>query len=231
MSAPTSDAARHSWLDLPEPDTNVSDQVIAWFKSNGREFPWRRTRDPWMTLCAELMLQRTRATQVEPVYREFAGSYSGPEDVVKAGLDKVEEIFGRLGLRWRAEYFYSLQEQLVECYNGEVPTREDELRSLPGVGQYGASAVRVFAYGEQETVLDSNVLRIMGRFYGIAFPDHARRSQRVKRWLSQMAPESPSEARSFNWGLIDLGAEVCKPHDPDCVDCPIRGNCWYGQRV
>lgn len=221
---------RRSWKNLPPPDPELTDAIVAWYREHGRGFSWRPVRDPWLILCVELMLQRTRASQVEPVFDEFAARYSEPAEVVAAGLDATEEIFKQLGLRWRAEYFFDLQRQLAEKFDSQVPQEEDVLLSLPGVGRYAASAVRVFAFGMCETVVDSNVLRVVGRYFGIDFPDHARRSPRVGDWLSAMAPREPEVAREFNWGLIDFATSVCRPADPACSECLLQKRCWFGSR-
>lgn len=217
----------HPWKDLPRPDPSITTNLLEWFEENGRRFAWRATEDPFQVLSAELMLQRTRADQVEPVYREFCTRFSSPRDVIDAGPKAVQELFGRLGLLWRAEYFWQLQQQLVSEHGGKVPREYDRLIELPGVGQYAASAVRVFAHGERHTVVDSNVLRLFGRYYGIEFPDHARRSPRVHAWATEHAPEEHNRIRAFNWALIDFAATVCTPRAPGCDSCPFRRGCWY----
>lgn len=223
-------AARpNSWKALPEPEENLSEQLVDWFDDHGRDYAWRHTRDPFHILCVELMLQRTRADQVEPVFEEFCTRFSSPQDVIDAGAETVKELFGRLGLLWRAEYFWKLQQHLVSEHGGTVPGEYDRLIELPGVGQYAASAVRVFAHGERHTVVDSNVLRLFGRYYGIEFPDHARRSPRVHRWATLHAPEDRDRIMKFNWALIDFASTVCTPRSPSCGSCPLRPGCWYGE--
>lgn len=217
----------HSWEDLPGPDPSITTNLLGWFEENGRRFAWRETEDPFHVLGAELMLQRTRADQVEPVYREFCTRFSTPQDVIDAGPEVVKGLFGRLGLLWRVEYFWKLQKELAREHGGTVPEEYDLLTDLPGVGQYAASAVRVFAHGERHTVVDSNVLRLFGRYYGIEFPDHARRSPRVHHWATEHAPEADDRIREFNWALIDFAATICTPRSPDCDSCPLRRGCWY----
>lgn len=222
-----------SWKDLPAVDPRLAPQVISWWSEHGRDFEWRHTTNAFRILCTEIMLQRTRAAQVVEVYREYVEEWSGPESVRSMGFDAVEGVFGRLGLTWRAKYFWDLQEALSEDFDGEVPCDWDLLRSLPGVGEYVATAVLVFAFGERRTVVDSNVLRILGRYYGMDFPNHARRSVRVLRWASEHAPATGGRCRSFNWGLLDLGAEVCTPFNPAHRRCPLDGYCLQrkGDRV
>lgn len=220
----------HQWKNLPPPSDSLTGELVRWFERHGRDYPWRRTEDPFQVLCAELMLQRTRADQVAPVFQDFCQRFESPAEVTDAGQETVDAIFDKLGLRWRAEYFWELQGVLIDDHEGQVPQDLDTLLDLPGVGRYAATATRVFAFGKRETVIDANVLRVFGRWYGIDFPDHARRSPRVARWANEHAPDSAPEARGFNWALIDLGAQVCTPQKPRCAACPVERGCWYAPR-
>lgn len=215
------------WKQLPQLEPGLPSDLISWFDEHGRNFPWRETRDPYHLLCVEVMLQRTRAKIVKKYFEEFSRRFRRPEDFVSAGREESDKIFDAIGLRWRAKYFWEMHVQLVKKFQGEVPRSFDTLRSLPGVGQYAASAVCVFAYEESRTVLDSNVLRILGRYFGIRFPDHARRSARVRRWASRFAPADPGRCRKWNWALIDFGSLVCTPSSPECSGCPVSASCWY----
>jgi A/G-specific adenine glycosylase len=98
------------------------------------------------------------------------------------------------------------------------------------VGAYVSAAVRVFAFNERLTVLDSNVLRILGRYFGVHFPDHARRSARVQAWAKSLAPAAGEPCKRFNWALIDLGASVCLPQSPKCAVCPLNRYCREARR-
>lgn len=218
-----------NWRDLPPPDSRLTPRLCRWFNEHGRSFLWRQTTNPFLILCTEIMLQRTRASQVEEVYRDQISEWTGPDSVRRLGWEGVKRLFDRLGLRWRARYFWELQRALNEQCGGEVPRNWEQLRSLPGVGEYAATAVLVFAFGERRTVVDANVLRIFSRYYGIEFPDHARRSRRVLEWASLHAPRKGEECRRFNWALIDLGAAACTPSNPLHAGCPIREGCWVAR--
>lgn len=220
-----------SWKNLPPADYTFTNRLLSWFDKHGRSFPWRSSRNPYHILAVEIMLQRTRADQVAPVYSNFVSKYDGPEDLLRAGRDAVMHIFERLGLRWRGQLFWDLQHALIARHNGVVPQDQKALLALPGVGPYVSTAVRVFAFGESATVIDSNVLRVLGRYFGISFPDQARRSPRVIAWAGQMAPQDSEQSRRFNWALIDHGATICIPGDPRCYECPLRGQCWYAHTL
>jgi A/G-specific adenine glycosylase len=215
---------------VPLPDPILAAKLVPWFREHGRAFPWRDTRDPYLVLSAELMLQRTRASQVAPVFEEFRDRFGGPAAVVAEGRGAVDDLFARLGLRWRAEHFWDLQQILAER-GGVPPDSLEGLLDLPGVGAYAATAVCVFALGQKRVVVDSNVLRILGRYYGIVFDDTARRRTNVLEWASRHAPDGSDDCRNFNWALLDLGATVCVPGVPDCQICPLVSSCIFGQRV
>lgn len=221
----------NNWKELPPTDREFASHLINWFNDNGRDYPWRNSRNPYHTLCVEQMLQRTRADQVAPVYVDFCSRYSSPQNLISTGRKTVDELFNKLGLKWRSKHFWALQKELVQRFGGAVPKEEELLLSLPGVGPYVSTAVRIFAFGDIATVVDSNVLRVFGRFYGIEFPDHARRSRHVLEWATAHAPNGSNLNQQFNWALIDLGALVCKPQKPECDNCSLLDNCWFANNL
>lgn len=215
-------------ITLPPPDVGLVGPLLDWFAEHRRHFPWRETRDPYLVLSAEVMLQRTRADHVAPVYEGFRDRYLGPAAVVAEGRTAVDDIFAQLGLLWRAEHFWRLQHALAES-GGVPPDSIEDLQRLPGVGAYAATAVAVFAFGQRAVVVDSNVLRIFGRYYGLEFDDGARRRTRVLEWASSHATAGGDECRNLNWALLDLGATVCVPRAPHCQICPLVSRCEFGQ--
>jgi len=173
------------------------------------------------------MLQRTRADQVEPIWTRFAETYGGPQDLLHAGRPAVDEIFGPLGLHWRADQYWALCRELVAEYDGRVPANRDALMSLPGVGQYAAGTTLTNAFRKPTGVLDSNILRVYGRYFGIEFTDSDRRRKAVFEWADGLLPQDPDEARRYNLALVDLGALICTPKTPNCSECPLREECGY----
>lgn len=214
------------WKALPDPDTALGPEIVSWYQEHGRSFPWRQTTHPFRIVCTEIMLQRTRAPQVARLFREHVSAWEGPGDVLDLGRAGVEALFEQLGLLWRADYFWKLQKELREKWAGSVPRDRADLEALPGIGRYAAAATRIYAFGASETAVDANVLRILGRVYGIDFPDHARRSRRVLSWASAHCPGPGEAARAFNWGLVDLGSLVCSPEEPQHGECPVADRCW-----
>lgn len=220
-----------STSELPQPTNALAGCLLPWFETEGRCFPWRNTRVPYSILVAEIMLQRTRAAQVVPVYTEFVAAGLTPADVVSRGPRFADGLFGQLGLAWRARFFYSMNVILAENHGNQVPASRTLLKQLPGVGDYVATAVMVFAHGHRLTVVDSNVLRVFRRYFGREFPDHMRRSNRFLQWASQLCPVDPDDARRFNWALLDLGADICTPSDYRRAQCPLSQDCVAYRRA
>lgn len=212
---------------LPTIDDDVAPLLIAWEKRVGRQFPWRESQNPFHVLSAEIFLQRTRARQVVGVFRDLVQEVDGPADVLERGRDQVDEWFSALGLRWRADHYWNLCRELVAEYGGEVPQDRTRLMSLPGVGQYAAGSTLTYAFSRPTGVVDSNILRVYSRYYGIEFSDSDRRRKNVLEWVHGHVPSDPERGRPYSLGLIDLGALVCTPRVPDCPSCPLVENCLY----
>ena len=201
-----------------------SRELIRWWRSDGRDYPWRHTRDPFHVLVAEFMLRRTRADQVVPVYEEFQRRCSTPQDALDQRPASLDALLAPLGLQWRISQFRTLCEELVRRHQGHVPCNKQELLDLTGVGPYIAAAVRVFAFGRGEALVDVNVLRVLSRYFGISLGDGARRSpaflEDVQRHLV------PRRARrEFWWAILDLAAIKCTPSKPQHSTCPLRVAC------
>jgi len=173
------------------------------------------------------MLHRTRADQVEPVYRELVGQADSPDQVLELGEDYLKVLFNRLGLKWRSDSYVAMCHELQTEYNGEVPDTCDQLMTLSGVGQYAAGAVLTHAFDIPTVMVDANILRVIGRYHGYQFSDNERRRRDVQAWMSRFIPKDPTRAKHYALGLVDLGATICKPRLPVCGECPIQKRCVY----
>ncbi|MGA7306259.1 MAG: hypothetical protein WBW88_15385 [Rhodothermales bacterium] len=219
-------------MPLPSPDTGrqLATRLLRWFEKNGRDYPWRRTRNAFHVLSAELMLQRTRADQVEPVWVEFSARFGSPNELLEAGRDAVNGLYSRLGLHWRAAQFWGLCRELVVRYGGEVPSDRERLMRLPGVGQYAAGMTLTTAFRRPTGVADSNILRVYGRYFDLQFSDADRRKKAVLAWAQSLLPSEPDDASRYLLALVDLGALICTPRHPGCNRCPLRHDCAYALR-
>lgn len=215
-------------MTLVEVKKVVPRLLLKWFPEIERDFVWRRKKDPYEVLIAEIMLQRTRAEQVEPVYLDFMREFPNVQELNKANEVNIVKYFGRLGLQWRAKLVKRLAKELIDRFGGEVPNKRDLLISLPAIGEYIADAVLCFAYGEDVAVVDANVCRVIKRIYGIIPKGEARRDHRFRTLAQEMVPKG--RAREFNWAIIDLAALTCTPRNPKHDACPIAEFCSYYQR-
>lgn len=148
--------------DTSERSTFFQQQLLAWGLRHGRAFPWRSTSDPYRLLIAEMMLRRTQARQVAPVYEDFVRQYPTSQVLASAAEAEVERLLRPLGLPWRIPAFRQMAQRIVTEYGGNVPHDRAALLSLPGVGEYVADAVRCFAYNEPVALLDTNTVRVAG---------------------------------------------------------------------
>jgi A/G-specific adenine glycosylase len=200
-------------------------QIRSWFESNKRDFPWRKTTEPYRLLIAEMMLRRTRAGQVGPVYEKFISSFRNPQELAEASPEVVATVLRPLGLTWRVPAFQLMARQLVSRYRGTVPLARDELLSLPGVGDYVADAVLCFAYGEPVSIVDTNTVRVAGRYFGFSFGPDSRRLKAVRHAVAQLLDRAnPVES---NLALLDFAATICKATKPICAECPVATRCVW----
>lgn len=209
----------------PDMASFARQQLLAWFQTSARSFPWRYESDPYRVLMAEMMLRRTQARQVIAVYYKFLQKYPDIFSLDRAPAEEVAEVLRPLGLEWRAENFKILASELVNRYNGKVPEDRRELMSLTGVGPYVAEAVRCFAFGQPAVIMDTNTVRVAARYFGFAYTPESRRRKQVILAVSHLIhPEHPA---SSNYALLDLAATVCRAQKPDHTNCPLASHCAY----
>jgi len=199
-------------------------RLLRWGPVHFRGFPWRTDRDPYRTLVTEVLLKQTRAIQVGPVREALLRKYPVPSSLAEADPDDLSGLIRRLGFAdQRVPQLGALGRALTKT--GRTPRTVAGLLTLPGVGPYTAAAVACFAFGRRAAALDVNVARIIGRVFAIA-PEHGelRKNADVIRIASALV--STGSPREINWALLDLGAEVCRPH-PHCSACPLASRCQF----
>jgi A/G-specific adenine glycosylase len=201
------------------------DKIICWYNKNKRTYPWRRTKDPFKVLIAEMMLRRTKADQVKPVYERLFKEYPNVEAVANAKDKKLEQILYPLGLKWRTPAFGLVVREVKEKYQCKIPETREELTALPGVGEYVAGAVLSIAYDKKEWIVDSNIVRLFRRYFGIETSKEGRRDKHVIEIAKIYA--SGKSPRKASFAILDFTALVCNPRKPDCGKCPLRMNCHY----
>ncbi len=205
-------------------------RMLGWFSKEGRSYPWRETSNPYKVLLAELLLQRTQAAQVEPIYEELSEQFPTVGDLADAPIKKLKMAVGHLGINYRAERIRLLAKELVTKYGGEIPENEAELLALPGIGQYAANAVRCLAMGENLPLLDPNIIRVLERVFEIK-SDKARPVTDKKLWGMVVELTPKGKAKEFNLALIDFGAIICTKRKPRHDQCPVCSICKYYHRT
>lgn len=206
-------------------------KAAAGYAADGHpRFPWRRRPTPYRTLVAEFFLQRTGAIQASRPYHEFMRRYPSFKRLAEADEDDVLAALAPLGLRHRARTFLRLVRAISEHHAGRVPRDEASLLVLPGVGHYTARAVLCFALGQPIGVVDVNTARVLCRAVSgrRAAPPRPGTSQRLRALADEFASAAP-DARMAQWGLLDIGREVCT-EEPQCDRCPLRRDCAYRAR-
>jgi A/G-specific adenine glycosylase len=208
---------------VPDPLTPLQRDLLGWWADNGRDLPWRRTRDPWAVLVAELMLQQTQVPRVLARYPAFVAEFpSAPACAARPQADVVRAWAG-LGYNRRAVNLHRCARAVVERHDGALPDDLPSLLALPGIGPYTARAVLVFAFEREHGLVDTNA----GRFVARALGGRALGGTKAQATADAAVPAG----RGWAWGqaVFDLGALVCTRRDPACSGCPIRDHCaWFG---
>ncbi|MBO1351097.1 MAG: A/G-specific adenine glycosylase [Hormoscilla sp. GUM202] len=200
-------------------------QLTTWSAENLRDFPWRRTRDPYPIFVAEFLLQKTNAANVLPVWEAFLDRYSNLKTLATAPVEEVARIMQPLGLFFRAERLCQSAQLIEKNYGGKIPATEAELLELPGVGIYTARSVCTHAFGQPVAVLDANVARILERFFGLKGTRVKSRCKLLWSAAERIAPDK--ETSRWNLILLDFGAVACTARNPRCHECPLQEQCNF----
>jgi A/G-specific adenine glycosylase len=204
------------------------DKMIVWGEQNLRVFPWRQTQDPYSILVAEFLLQQTDAPRVLPVYQLLLKRCPTLRALADAPAQEIADILKPLGLHYRTGRLHQIARAIVEdpVCEGKIPNDEVQLISFKGIGRYIARSICAHAFGQSTAVLDTNVSRILQRFFGLT--SHRKRprdDQHLWETVQKIAPDTNMSL--WNLTLIDFGAVVCTHRNPNCSDCPLQVQCLY----
>ena len=203
-------------------DPVFAETLLRWYGENGRDLPWRRTRDPYAIWLSEIILQQTRIAQGMAYWERFMARFPSVDDLAAASEDEVLRLWEGLGYYSRARNLHAAAKQIVSL--GGFPTTLEGIRALKGVGDYTAAAIGSIAFDLPAAVVDGNVYRVLARYYGIATPVGTTQAKKEFTALAQaLLPED--KAAAFNQAMMDFGAIQCTPAAPDCSVCPLAPHC------
>jgi A/G-specific adenine glycosylase len=202
-------------------------QLLTWAIANFRDFPWRRTRDPYAIFIAELLLQKTDAATADKIYETFLARYPGPKAIATAEIEEIARLLAPLGLHFRAKRLHQAAQIILEKHGGRIPATEAELMELPGVGKYTARSICTNAFKQPLAVLDTNIARIIERFFGIKGNRVKSRCKVLWGVAEIIAPKA--DVDTWNLTLIDFGAATCTASRPRCQNCPLQQQCNYAK--
>ena len=198
-------------------------EVLAWFEENKRDLPWRKST-PWGVLVSEFMLQQTPVNRVLPIWVEWMERWPTPEDLASAKKSELLKAWGRLGYPRRALRLHESATIIAKEFNNQVPQTLEDLRKLPGVGEYTAAAIMAFAYKKESLVLDVNIRRLFSRLLdGQELPPlHITKTERQSR--NELIPK---QAHTWAAATMELGALICTATKPKCEICPLAHSCLW----
>lgn len=198
--------------------------MIRWYEKNARDLPWRRTVDPYRVWISEIMLQQTTVVAVIPYFERFLARFPSVGDLAAADEADVLKLWEGLGYYSRARNIHRAARVIVEQYSGIFPDELDSLQALPGLGRYTAGAVASFAFDQRAPIVEANTLRLYCRLLGYDGDPRSSEGQSVL-WSFAEDVLPRSQPGRLNQALMELGATVCSPKNPQCEQCPVSGFC------
>jgi A/G-specific adenine glycosylase len=202
--------------------------LLDWYRNNARDLPWRSANSSYSTWVSEIMLQQTQVDTVIPYFNRWLNHFPDIHTLASADEQAVLSAWEGLGYYSRARNLHRAAKQVVDELGGQMPRTSAALQRLPGIGAYTAGAIASIAFGEDVPAVDGNVRRVLARYFDVSVP--ARSTQGAQQ-LWQLAREHLPSGRAgeYNQALMELGALICKPKNPDCENCPIGNDCQARQ--
>jgi A/G-specific adenine glycosylase len=200
------------------------DSLLCWYRSQRRDLPWRRTRDPYHIWLSEIMLQQTQVVTVIPYYLRFIERYPNVEMLAASEPDELLALWQGLGYYARARNLRRAAQMICKQHQGRLPATRRELLALPGIGEYTAAAILSISFGQDIAAIDGNVKRVLARLYDL---DLDIESPAARRWLAEASTAllPAGQASDYNQAMMELGATVCLPRSPACDVCPLSDVC------
>jgi A/G-specific adenine glycosylase len=207
--------------------TSLSERVVAWQRTQGRHgLPWQREHDPYRVWLSEIMLQQTQVSTVLSYYARFLERFPDVATLARAPLDDVLAAWAGLGYYSRARNLHRCAQAVMAEHGGRFPASAEQLATLPGIGRSTAAAIAAFCFGERAAILDGNVKRVLTRVLGFgADLAIARHERDLWARACELLPPASADMPAYTQGLMDLGATVCLARKPNCLLCPLQGDC------
>lgn len=203
---------------------NFSNQLVLWYLQNKRNLPWRSSVNPYNIWLSEIILQQTRVDQGMSYYFKFVENFPTVEDLASVSEEQILKLWQGLGYYSRARNLHFSAKYIVNELGGEFPKTYNELIKLKGVGDYTASAIASICYNEPTAVVDGNVYRVLARYFGISTPINSTKGIKEFKQLAQQLISS-KQPGTHNQAVMEFGARMCKPQNPDCDNCPLNNSC------
>ncbi|MCQ2966630.1 MAG: A/G-specific adenine glycosylase [Alphaproteobacteria bacterium] len=205
----------------------ISQQITDWYLLHGRTLPWRfqggAHPNPYYVWISEIMLQQTTVKTVLSYFDKFVKKYPTVFDLANAPIDEVLLIWQGMGYYTRARKLHECAKVIVEQYHGKIPDNREELLKLPGIGPYTSASISALAFNLPESAVDGNVIRVITRYFAMSEPTN-QIIDLIDEHARQIASTATCPA-DYASAIMDLGATVCTPKNPKCVDCPLVENC------
>jgi A/G-specific adenine glycosylase len=213
----------HLLFDPPMP-SSFAEKLLRWYEENARELPWRGHPDPYAVWVSEIMLQQTRVETVIAYHQNWMKALPTIAALAAASQQAVLSLWEGLGYYSRARNLHKAARMIMEKYDGKLPKDVKSLMELPGIGRYTAAAIASIAFGKDEPTLDGNIRRVFSRVFNVSEPAGSSQGEKTLWWLGK-EHLPPGKAGDFNQALMDLGATLCTPKNPDCPGCPAAEVC------
>jgi len=220
----TSLSSNSPWQEEVTLVRTITTALANWFRQSQQPLPWRGVGDPYAIWLSEVMLQQTRVATVIPYWNRFIKQFPDPAALAEAPLDEVLEMWAGLGYYSRGRNLHAAAKQIVELHHGSFPRDPQQIRQLPGIGEYTTAAICSIAFDVPMAVIDGNVERVLCRYLCLA-GDHRKGATRTLLREAAEAALDRSHPGDHNQAMMDLGRTTCTPRSPDCSSCPLATGC------